>query len=96
MTKKLNPVLILDTHRGIYFGYLKSVKETIVKLVNARHCFYYSAGPENQKGTYSLATIGPQKGSKIGPRVNLTIMDVCKIVDCTEQAVKQWESGKWE
>ena len=43
-TKKQRPVVIFDTHRGVYFGYLVSVTNqgSTVKLTGARHCFYWS------------------------------------------------------
>lgn len=97
-TKKTaeRPVMILDTHRGIYYGYLvwESEDQSRVKLERARHCFYFAASG-NDKGVYSLATVGPCNGSKIGPRVTMTIRDVSKIVDVTEEAAASWNSAKW-
>lgn len=91
----MKPVLILDKHRGIYFGYLKSTKEggNAVVLEGARHCFYYTA--TGAKGVYSLAVTGPGPGSKIGPRVCMTVRDVSKVVDCAEAAVTAWENASW-
>jgi len=92
------PVLVLDKHRGIYFGYLVERMENgnAAKLVRARHCFYFSVNPDvNHLGVYGLATLGPAKGSKIGPRVDLEIRDISKIVDCEEAAIKAWEKAEW-
>jgi hypothetical protein len=92
------PVLILDTHRGIYFGDLvaKYDNDARVKLKNARHCFYFPVAELGHKGVYGLATVGPAKGAKVGPRVDMIIRDVAKIVTCTPSAVARWESATWE
>ena len=94
--KKNKPVVILDRHRGIYFGYLVKELEggNAVRLENARHCYYYSAIKENE-GTYGLATHGPGKNSKVGPRVNMKVRDVAKIIDTTKEAVERWEKATW-
>lgn len=93
-----DPVMVLDCHRGIYFGYLNKVLEggNAVILDKARHCFYYSAPKEaGEAGVYSLATIGPQEGSKVGPRVKMKIRNVSKIVDVSSRALLAWESASW-
>ena len=90
------PVLILDTHRGIYFGYLvdeQNAGRTVV-VENARHCFTYGVHPGHE-GTYGLASGGPVKGSRIGPRWSGKIHDVSKVIDCTPAAVERWESSEW-
>jgi len=100
MTKeKEQAVLILDIHRGIYFGYLKATKnhERTVVLERARQAYYYTTKNEDgEKGVYALATSGPQDGSKIGPRVTITVHDVGKIVECTELAIAAWEKQIWK
>jgi len=98
MAVKKKPVLILDSHRGIYFGYLASrtSEGKTVRLTRARHCFYFVAKQQDgESGVYSLATAGPQSGSKIGPRVTMTVNDVTKIIDCSSEAVERWESATW-
>lgn len=98
MTKAKNrAVLVLDTHRGIYFGYLVSTTNAgrTVTLEGARHCFYFPAAETGNKGVYGLATVGPAKGAKIGPRVTMTVHDVSKVVDCTPDAVTAWEKAEW-
>ena len=97
MPKTKRPVLILDTHRGIYFGYLVSVTHEgrTVKLEKARHCFYFPVAEAGHKGVYGLATVGPADGAKVGPEVTMTVHDVAKIVDCTPKAVKRWTKVLW-
>ena len=95
--KKKKPVLVLDTHRGIYFGYLVKTENNgrTVTLEGMRHCYYYPVAEAGNKGVYGLATVGPAKGAKIGPPVTATIHDVSKWVDCTKEAVKRWKAAKW-
>jgi hypothetical protein len=90
-------VVIFDSHRGICFGYLEKITNAgkTVKLSGARHCFYFVEPPSGNKGVFSLGTIGPQDGSKISPRVTVTINDVTSIVECTQDAVVQWEKIVW-
>lgn len=96
-TKKLKPVLILDKHHGVYFGYLKRELSggATVELINARHCFYWPIAQQGHKGVFGLATVGPCDGAKVGPRVDMKIRDVVKIVDCKKEAVDRWESAVW-
>lgn len=93
--KDKKSVVVLDFHRGIYWGYLVEELDggNAVRLDGGRHCFYYGVGKD--KGTYSLATVGPSNDSKIGPRVNMKIMDVSKIIDCTDEATEAWEKATW-
>ena len=88
--------LVLDTHRGIYFGDVVEVDHDrhICRMENARHCYYFPR-PDGDKGTYSLATVGPQNGAKVGPPVTMTVYDVAKIIDATPVAIEAWKSAKW-
>ena len=92
---KKRPVLVTDTHRGVYFGYLKKIENAgkTVHLEGMRNAFYYRV--KGEKGVYALAVSGPAPGSKVGPRVNAQVNDVSKIVDCTSAATEQWEAAAW-
>ncbi len=96
-TQSPRPVLVTDIHRGIYFGYLLEFKEDIgvVRLENARHCWYFNCAGGEQSGPYSLATHGPEEGSKIGPPCTMTIRDVSKVVDVSRRAAERWVSLGW-
>jgi hypothetical protein len=95
--KQFPPVVIYDQLRGIYFGYLVYHNEKLetAKLVGARHCYGFPVPSAGNKGVYSLATIGPGDGAKIGPRVTMTIHKVSKVVEATPQAVEAWEGASW-
>lgn len=97
MSDKKRPVVVFDTHRGIYFGYM--VEEfnagRSVVLEGFRHCFEFRT--EAAKGSYSLVTHGPGRGSKIGPPCpRVTVHDVAKVCECTAVAAEGWEAATWD
>lgn len=97
MPTKKKAVVVFDTHRGIYFGYLVKTENAgrTVTLKNARHCFYFPIAEAGHRGVYGLATVGPGEGSRVGPKVTMTVHDVSKVVNCEPQAVKLWEKAQW-
>lgn len=79
--------------RGVFGGYLESRKDDTVVLCSAHNCLYWSA---ETKGVLGLAAHGPQKGSRIGPPVpRIEFTGVTAIIDCTDEAVKKWQSEPW-
>lgn len=92
------PIVICTAKRGVFFGYSDETGDAIiargnVTLRSARMCMYWSA---ETKGVLGLAGIGPQKGSRIGPRVpELTCESVTAVIACSPEAAKTWESGPW-
>jgi len=95
--KKGQAILVTDQHRGIYFGRYVSTLEggNAIKLNRARHCYTYKAKGGYDLGTFSLATTGPQAGSRIGPECTITIRDVATITECTDVATAAWEAATW-
>lgn len=95
--KSKKAVVVFDTHRGIYFGHLVSTTNAgrTVKLEMARHCFYFPTPDAGNRGVYSLATVGPCEGAKIGPEVTMTVHDVSNVVECTDKATKRWKQIVW-
>ena len=92
-------VIIFDSHRGIYFGYLEEVDldRHIVRLEKGRHIFYRPAtGDPKCEGNYSLAVVGIKPGGKVGPPCEMVIFDVAKIVPCTKEAEESLRHAKWE
>ena len=87
------PVLVTTAHRGVFFGYLVGEADKTVELRHARNCVYWSS--EN-RGFLGLATQGPMKSAKVGPRAeSLTLFDVTSIAAVSENAVKAWEAAPW-
>ena len=96
----MNPKLILDKHRGVYFAAnVTAIRETpagvAVDAEGIRHCLYYPVAEAGHKGTYGLATVGPADSAKVGPPVNGTIYDVVKVIDAAPEAVKRWGEISW-
>jgi hypothetical protein len=86
-------VVVTTIHRGVFFGELIEEKDGTCKLKDARNCVYW---PTSVRGFLGLAASGPLQGSKVGPSVpKLTLNGVTSISECSDDAVKAWESGPW-
>jgi hypothetical protein len=64
-------VVICTAKRGVFFGYTTESGDALIEkargtLVRARMCTYWS---KETHGVLGLAGVGPQKGSRVGPRV---------------------------
>lgn len=90
------PVVVTTEHRGVFFGYVvdDSNVPTSIKLKDVRNCVYWN---EQTKGVLGLAATGPNKNSRIGPKVpEATIWKLTGIWDCTPEATEAWESEPWK
>lgn len=93
-TNGLKPFLVFSTTRDIFFGYAAKTGPKM-KLTNARRVYYY-ATHNGVGGPDQLATLGPAKGSKIGPTVEeLTVENVANSVTVTKAAEKEWGGSSW-
>ena len=94
MTKRIVLVTTDKDRKGVFCGELVSEKREAVELKNARMAVYWSSAT---RGVMGLASIGPQKGSRITPSVpKIKLNGVTSITDCTKEAVKQWEKELWD
>lgn len=91
-------LLVTNKQRGIRYGRNDTWKPgdgPSIVLTEARRVYYFSA-ENGARGIDSLATMGPQKGSKIGPLVDsLTEMDVSTVVVCSPESRQAWIDAKW-
>ena len=91
-------VVVTTAKRGVFFGYTKEtgidiIDRTKVTLGNARMCKYWS---QETRGVLGLASIGPQNGSRIGPRVpELTCEGITAVMVCAPEAIEVWEAAPW-
>ncbi len=90
-TVKASSVLITTTHRGVFWGTLESTRDNgrTVVLTGARNAIYWATS----KGFLELASIGPNKSSKVGsvaPRI--TLHDVTSVTECSPEATAAWVS----
>ena len=97
MAKKKRMVVITTDKdkRGVFFGELVSHNETkkMAVLRNAQMAVYWSSAT---KGVLGLASIGPQKGSRVTPIVPRIKMDgVTSVMDTTKEAVIAWQAQEW-
>jgi hypothetical protein len=92
--KTLKPYLVFSTTRDIFFGWASKTGPRMV-LTNARRVYYY-ATHTGIGGPDQLATLGPAKGSKIGPTVaTVTVENVANSVVVSGTAVREWEGSAW-
>lgn len=93
-------VVVTSTTRDIWCGAIESetTKDgaTRVALRDARNVLYYGAGEGDQKGIGSLGTVGPVKGSKIGPPVSrVTVLSAAAVIECSDAAVAAFGAAGW-
>lgn len=91
-------VVICTAKRGVFFGYTIESGDALIErtrgtLTRARMCVKWSV---ETRGVLGLAGIGPQKGSKVTPRVSaLALESITAVIDCSDEAVKAWEAEVW-
>ena len=89
---KARAVLVTTVHRGVFFGYAANTDGETISLKDARNCIYWSA---DVKGFLGLASAGPTKGCRIGPKADLTVRNVTAVAEVSPEAVKAWEASPW-
>lgn len=92
MSKKERAVLVTTAHRGVFFGYATETDGETIFLRGMRNCIYWSS---STKGFLGLASMGPDSNCRIGPRADGTLRDITGVWECTDDAVKAWESAPW-
>lgn len=93
--KKTKAVVVTTEWRGVFFGYLESDAKYPARLVltDARNCVYWGS---SSKGVLGLAAKGPDKSSRIGPKIpRADLVKLTGIFECTPEAVAAWESEPW-
>jgi len=89
-------VVVTTDHnkRGVFAGVLESRDGKGAVLTDAQQCVYWSS---ETKGVFGLASIGPQKGSRVGPVVpRLDLDGVAAVCEMTEEAVEKWKEMPWD
>lgn len=90
---KERAVLVTTAHKGVFFGYARETSGKTINLRAARNCIYW---PTGQRGFVGLASTGPISGSRVGPAADMELRDITCVAECTEEAVKAWESAPWK
>lgn len=89
-------ILVTTAHRGVFFGYVPEetdLTQTILKLERARLCVFWSS---EIRGFMGLSVTGPNKNCKIGPAAkSITLQSITSILECTDEAIKNWEKEPW-
>lgn len=86
------PVIVTTSHRGVFFGYTGKTDGDVIHLKDARLCVYWSA---DVKGFMGLASSGPTKSCKIGPRADIEVRNITAVLEVTPEAVRAWEDAPW-
>lgn len=89
---KARAVLVTTAHRGVFFGYATNTDGDTISLKDARNCIYWSV---DVRGFLGLASAGPTKGCRIGPKADLTVRNITAVAEVSPEAVKAWEAGPW-
>lgn len=90
---ELKPVVVTTEKKGVFFGWGIPTIANEIRLEKAQMCVYWS---EIVHGVLGLAATGPKKGCKISPPVPaITLNGVTSVMECTEEAVKEWEKQIW-
>ena len=90
--KALRPVLVTTVHKGVFFGYAADTSGTTIKLNDGRLCVYWT---EDLRGFMGLASHGPGRGCKIGPRADIEVRDVTSVSEVSPEAASKWEDAPW-
>jgi len=87
------PILVTTVHRGVFMGFFHSQEGNTIVLDRIRNCVYW---PAECKGFIGLATIGPLRGSRVGPAAErATLYNVTAILTVSTEALAKWESFPW-
>lgn len=90
--KQERAVVVTTSHRGVFFGYASDVDGPTIRLRAGRNCIYW---PAENRGFMGLAAMGPVKGARVGPAADITLRDITSVTECTDDAMKAWESAPW-
>ena len=91
----LFPAVILDYHRGVYFGYISETynNENDAIITNFRHIRYFGGTTE---GYAELATKGISPRGQVGATVKKALLrDSSKVLYCTPEAARSLSSATW-
>lgn len=85
-------VLVTTEHRGVFFGYASNTDGATIKLRRGRNCIYW---PNSNKGFLGLASMGPQKGARVGPAADIELRGITSVTEVSAEAVTAWEGAPW-
>ncbi len=97
MVKKqeVKKVVVTTQYRGVFFGeVISNNAPKSITLKDAKNCLYWDSSTH---GFIGLASSGPGKGSRVGPASSLPmdLFDITSVIECTPQAIENWEKGVW-
>jgi hypothetical protein len=91
--EKERAVVVTTAHRGVFFGYAEDTSGSTIHLRAARLCVYWST---DMRGFMGLASSGPNNNCKIGPAADIELRDITSVMECSRQAIENWEKAPWK
>ena len=88
MTKKLRPVIVCTSHKGVFFGYAVDTTGDVIHLKDARMAIYWGT----TRGVMQLAATGPTSNSKISAKADLEIRSITAVFEVAPEALQEWEA----
>ena len=85
---KSRPVIICTEHRGVFFGYAKDTRGSVIDLTRARMAIYFGT----TRGVMELAETGPTRTSKISARADIEVRKITAVFEVTDKARDAWEA----
>lgn len=89
-------VVVTTAHRGVFFGYLNGdykPGDAVLHLQKARNILYW---PQENRGFMGLASMGPKKGSRVGPPVStIELREITSVIACNDSAAQAFELAPW-
>ena len=90
----LRPVIVRARDAGVHYGKLVSYEGRTVELIDSRRLWQWTAKEGLALSGVAIHGINASK-SKIDTLVaNITILDACEIITCSEVAAKSIEAAK--
>ena len=89
---KERAVIVTTAHRGVFFGYATHTSGETINLRRARLCVYWAA---DLRGFMGLASSGPNSACRVGPPADIELRDITSVVECSPEAIANWEKNFW-
>lgn len=85
-SKKVRPVIVCTTHRGVFFGYATDTTGDPIHLTGAKMAIRFGT----TLGVMQLAHTGPTIDSKVSAPADIEIRSISAVFEVTPEAEKAW------
>jgi len=91
MSKKssvIRPVIVTTEYKGVFYGYANDTSGDVIHLKNCRMAIYWGT----TKGLFELASVGPNRSSKISLPADIEVRKVTAVLEVTPEAAAKWDA----